>query len=91
MGMDSILKNRKIIENSYGVLGIEFLAAAQALDFRKFSFGKGTTVAQKEIRKHVTHMEEDRPLCDDHNVMLDLVKSLDILNAVEGAIGPLAE
>ena len=41
MGMNTALKNRQILENAYGVLGIEFMAAAQALDFRDFTPGKG--------------------------------------------------
>ena len=34
MGMNTALKNGQILDNAYGVLGIEFMAAAQALDFR---------------------------------------------------------
>jgi len=34
MGMNTALKNTQIIDNAYGILGIEFMAAAQALDFR---------------------------------------------------------
>ena len=41
------------------------------------------------IRKHVDHLDEDRPLYPDHNVMKELVKSGEILEAVEKAIGSL--
>ena len=34
MGMNTAIKNGQILDNAYGVLGIEFMAAAQALDFR---------------------------------------------------------
>ena len=37
MGMNTALKNGQILDNAYGVLGIEFMAAAQALDFRDFT------------------------------------------------------
>jgi histidine ammonia-lyase len=37
-------------------LGIEFVAAAQALDFREFTPGKGISVAKKVIRKYVDHL-----------------------------------
>ncbi len=37
MGMNTALKNGQILDNAYGVLGIEFMAAAQALDFREFT------------------------------------------------------
>jgi histidine ammonia-lyase len=90
MGMNSALKTREIIDIANGVLGIEFMAAAQGLDFRSFTPGRGTRAAKAEIRKHVEFLDEDRPLHRDHNAMMDLVKSLDILNAVESEIGKLA-
>jgi len=89
MGMNAALKTRQIIDNSYGVMGIEFMAASQALDFREFNFGKGTQVARETIRKVVEHLDEDRPLFRDNNAMMELVKKRTILHAVEDAIGPL--
>ncbi len=89
MGMNTALKTAQIMDNAYGVLGIEFMAAAQALDFRDFTPGKGTRAAHKEIRKVVDFLDEDRPLFDDHNAMKELVHSLKILEAVEGEIGEL--
>lgn len=89
MGMNTAIKNAQILDNAYGVLGIEFMAAAQALDFRQFTPGKGTQAARQVIRRHVTHLEVDRPLFPDHNTMKTLVKSGEILEAVEKEIGPL--
>ncbi|MFH1263632.1 MAG: aromatic amino acid ammonia-lyase [Pseudomonadota bacterium] len=89
MGMNTAHKNHRILENGQAVLGIEFMAAAQAIDFREFKVGKGTKAAHGVIRKHVTHLEEDRPLFKDHNTMAALVKSLEILKAVEETVGPL--
>jgi histidine ammonia-lyase len=89
MGMNSALKTRQILDVGCGVLGIEYMAAAQALDFRDFTPGKGTLAARAEIRKHVAHLDEDRPLYPDHNAMMRLVSGLEILNAVESQIGPL--
>lgn len=89
MGMNTALKNRQIIDNAYGVLGIEFMAAAQALDFRNFSFGRGTTKAKEIIRRHVAFLDVDRPLYPDHNTMKELVKNCEILHAVEQEVGNL--
>ncbi len=89
MGMNTALKNGQILDNAYGVLGIEFMAAAQALDFRKFTPGKGTQKARETIRKHVEHLEVDRPLYNDHNRMKALVKSGEILEEVEKVVGKL--
>jgi len=89
MGMNTALKNVQILDNAYGILGIEFMAAAQALDFREFTPGKGVQAARAAIRKHVAHLDVDRPLHADHNKMKALVKSGEILEAVEGAVGSL--
>jgi histidine ammonia-lyase len=89
MGMNTALKNGQILDNAYGVLGIEFMAAAQALDFREFTPGKGTLKARETIRKHVAHLHVDRPLYPDHNAMKALVKSGEILEEVEKVVGKL--
>jgi len=89
MGMNTAIKNVQILDNANGVLGIEFMAAAQALDFREFTPGKGVIVAKEIIRKHVKHLDEDRPLYNDHTRMKELVKSCEILEAVEKAVGSL--
>ena len=89
MGMNTALKNGQILDNAYGVLGIEFMAAAQALDFRTFTIGKGSQAAREAIRRHVAHLDVDRPLFNDHNAMKALVQSGEILEAVEQAVGTL--
>jgi histidine ammonia-lyase len=89
MGMNTALKNGQILDNAYGVLGIEFMAAAQALDFRTFTVGKGSQAARAAIRRHVAHLDVDRPLFNDHNAMKALVQSGEILEAVERAVGTL--
>jgi histidine ammonia-lyase len=89
MGMNTAIKNHQIVDNSYGVLGIEFMAAAQALDFRDFNPGKGVQAAHRVIRKYVEHLDEDRPLYPDHTRMKEVVKSGEILEQVEAEIGSL--
>ncbi len=89
MGMNTAIKNGQILDNAYGILGIEFMAAAQALDFREFNPGRGVNVAREVIRKYVPHLDEDRPLYPDHNKMKELVKSCEILERVEKAVGSL--
>lgn len=89
MGMNTALKNGQILDNAYGILGIEFMAAAQALDFRDFTPGQGVQKARQVIRGHVAHLDEDRPLYPDHNRMKELVQSCEILEAVEKEVGSL--
>ncbi len=89
MGMNTAIKNFQILDNAYGVLGIEFMAAAQALDFRDYKFGKGVTKAKEIIRKHVEFLDVDRPLYKDHTTMKELVKSCEILKETEKIVGSL--
>jgi len=93
MGMNTAIKNNQILDCAYGILGIEFMAAAQALDFRKeeYSFGAGVQKAKDVIRKHVEFLDIDRPLYPDHTVMKELVKSCEILTEVEKEVGSLEE
>jgi histidine ammonia-lyase len=90
MGMNTAIKNGQILDNAYGVIGIEFMAAAQALDFRQFTPGKGTQKAREVIRRYVRHLDVDRPLYPDHNTMKELVKRGEILEEVEKTVGQLA-
>ena len=89
MGMNAALKTRQILDNAHSVLAIEMIAAAQAVDFRNFSVGKGTRAAHGAIRKVVRHLEEDRPLFTDHNAMTEAVRQCEILDAVQNEIGDL--
>jgi len=89
MGMNTAIKNFQILDNAYGVVGIEMMAAAQALDLRDWKFGVGVSKAREVIRRHVAFLEIDRPLYPDHTAMKELVKSCDILREVEQAIGSL--
>jgi len=89
MGMNTAIKNAQILDNAYGVLGIEFIAAAQALDFRNFKNGEGVTTAKNVVRKYVAHLDEDRPLYPDHTKMKEVVKSCEILEEVEKVVGSL--
>jgi histidine ammonia-lyase len=89
MGMNTAIKNHQIIDNACGVIGIEFMAAAQGLDLRDYSRAPGTDAAHKVIRKHVDYLDEDRPLYPDHTTMQELVRSCEILEEVERVVGDL--
>lgn len=89
MGMTSSIKLQQIVKNSYAILAIEMIAAAQALDFREGKPGIGSETAYNVIRKHVEHLDDDRPLYNDHNKMAEVVKSCEILEEVEKVVGRL--
>ena len=90
MGMTSAIKSRRIIENSWTVVAIELIAAAQAFDFRAPTKpSKGCQAAYEVVRKHVKTLQEDRPLYDDINNMTKAARSGDVLGAVEKVVGAL--
>ena len=90
MGMTTALKTRQILDNAQAVLAIELIAGAQAVDFRKPARpGRGVQAAYEVIRKHVAFLEEDRPLYNDINRLTEVVRSGEILDAVEAAVGTL--
>ena len=89
MGMNTAIKNVQILDNAYGILGIEFMAAAQALDFRDYTFGTGVVKSKEIIRKYVDFLDVDRPLYPDHIKMKELVKSCEILEETEKVVGSL--
>jgi histidine ammonia-lyase len=90
MGMNTALKTRQIYENGLGVLGIELIAGAQALDLRApLKPGRGVAAAHRVVRRHVEHLNDDRPLFEDHNRMVEVLRSGELLQAVEEAVGPL--
>ncbi len=90
MGMNTSLKTRQIHENGLGVLAIELIAGAQALDLRApLKPGRGVAAAHRVVRRHVKHLDDDRPLFDDHNAMVEVLRSGELLSEVEEAAGRL--
>ena len=90
MGPIAIRKFNEVLRNVANVIGIEMMCAAQAFDFRApHKPGKGTRVAYDFIRRHVTHLEDDRVLYPDVIRCGELVWSGEIVRAVEAEIGEL--
>jgi histidine ammonia-lyase len=90
MGPIAVQKAREILENTIGVIAIEMMSAAQAMDFRKpLKPGLGTRIAYEEIRKVVTHLEDDRVLYPDIAAVIKLIKDGVILKRVEKELGAL--
>jgi histidine ammonia-lyase len=90
MGMTSAIKTRQIIENSWTVVAIELIAAAQAFDFRAPTPpSPATRAAYETVRKHVATLEEDRPLFNDINTLTRVVRAGDVLASVEKVVGAL--
>ncbi|MDI6845732.1 MAG: histidine ammonia-lyase [Candidatus Saccharicenans sp.] len=90
MGMTTALKTRQILDNAQAILAIEYIAVAQALDFRRpLKPSPGVQAAYEVIRKYVAFLDEDRPLFPDINRLKEVVESGEIVEAVEKVVGPL--
>ncbi|WP_126427695.1 histidine ammonia-lyase [Brevibacillus marinus] len=65
MGTTAARKLRTVVENTRKVLAIEYLTAAQAIDFGTGKLGAGTEKAYQLLRSHVPRLEHDRELHAD--------------------------
>ncbi|MFN8221258.1 MAG: histidine ammonia-lyase [Fimbriimonadales bacterium] len=66
MGMTSALKLRQVVANVAGVLAIEAMVAAEALEYRKpLKPGVGVARAYEQVRTVVPRLEADRMLGPD--------------------------
>ncbi|MBA3969059.1 MAG: aromatic amino acid lyase, partial [Gemmatimonadetes bacterium] len=76
MGMGAALKARRVLRNAEVVLGIEFLCAAQALEFLKpLRPGVGVEEAYHQLRERVPALAQDRVLAPDIEAAATLVRS----------------
>ncbi|MGZ0052953.1 histidine ammonia-lyase [Brevibacillus gelatini] len=65
MGTTAARKLRTVVSNVTKVLAIEYLAAAQAIDFGSGKLGAGTKKAYDELRRVVPRLHEDREMHPD--------------------------
>lgn len=87
MGTIAARKARDIMKNTERVLATELLAACQAIDFREnYSLGKGTKICYDCIRNKVKFIENDVVMYKELDIVLDLIRSKEILNNVEKVV-----
>jgi len=90
MGTIAARKCAQVLDNVENVVAVELLEAAQALDFRKpLSFGEGTAIAHAAVRSRIPHLDRDRELAGDIAAAKALVKSGELVRAVESELGAL--
>ncbi len=90
MGTIGARKAATIVKHAEAVLGIEWMAAAQAIDLQeKRTLGKGTAPAYELLRKHISYMENDRIFYKDQNKAAELIHNRSLVEATEAAAGPL--
>jgi len=91
MGVHAARKAAEIVENAIAVLGIELLAAAQALDFlAPLTAGRGVRAAHRFVRRRIPGMARDRVLAPDIAAAREILLDPSWLAAVEKAAGRLS-
>ena len=90
MGMNSSQKAMQILENAQQILAVEFMAATQALDFRKHRFGRGVAAAHASVRQILDTFNDDRPVGPDIQTLAEVIQQGTILDAAESEAGRLA-
>jgi len=90
MGLWAARKSRSILENTRHVLAIEYLAAAQALDFQTLTPGAGVAGARDALRRVVPKLARDRYLARDIHTAERLLRDGTLLAAAERRAGALA-
>ena len=89
MGSISARHAWEILRNVENVLAIEMLSAAQGIDFHDLKPGKGAETAHRVIRKHVSHLDDDRIMYKDIETVRSMIVSGEIVKAVESVVGGL--
>jgi len=90
MGTIAARKCREIVKNAEYVIAIELMCAAQAMDlFTNMKSGEGTLAAYKVIREVVAHLDKDRILSKDIEIVRSLMRSGRIIKEVERVVGKL--
>jgi len=90
MGPIAVRKLGEVCRNVLGVVAIELLAAAQAIDFRKpHRPGPGVRAVHRQVRNVVAHLEDDRPLYPDIEKLAQLIGEGTIVKAAERAVGQI--
>ncbi len=84
MAPNACLKLMRVIENLKTIIWIEFLAAAQGMEFRKpLEGGKGTRLALQQVRRLVPFLEEDRAFYPDLNQRQSFFADRDFIGQIQ--------
>jgi histidine ammonia-lyase len=86
MGGNAVRKSLSILENSFRVLAMEYLCAAQGVDLNPYKgrLGKGSRAAYRFLRDSVPILKEDRILYPEMNESYHLLSSGEMLAALKG-------
>jgi histidine ammonia-lyase len=91
MGWTAALRTRRSVADLRRVLAVEMVAAAQALELRRpLRAGPATTALVTALRRHVPHLDVDRPLAGDLAAAEAWLAAAGWREPVEAVCGPLS-
>jgi histidine ammonia-lyase len=91
MGWGAALKLRSVLDNLTGILAVELLASARALDFRSPLKPSPATAAVRELlRRDVKGPGPDRVVAPEIAIAMTLIRSGAVVEAAEKVVGHLA-
>ncbi len=89
MGTIAARHGRDIIDNVQYVVAIELLSAAQGLEYRELTPGRGVKAAYDFIRERVPPLDGDRSLAEDIELIRRCIRSGELVDFVEKKIGEI--
>jgi histidine ammonia-lyase len=88
MGSIAAQKALKVVSNLASVLGVEYICAAQGVDFHApLKPGAGTLPLHELLRSRVPHLDDDRVIYEDLTIATSLIESGEVLAAAERGLG----
>lgn len=75
MGANAAFKLSEIVKNLEGIIGIEYLLAAQALEFITEPVSETTKLLKSKIRENVERLVDDRPATPDIDRIVELMRN----------------
>ena len=80
MAMGAALKLKQVVANLERILAIEFLCAAQGIDYlRPLKAGAVVEAAYEYIRRNSAHVSVDRALSKDIEEMIRMMNEMDFI------------
>lgn len=76
MGANSANKLTEINDNLNRIISTEYVLAVQGMDLRNSSYSEYSEMIRKEVRKHISFLEKDRPIYRDMDRMQEIMKEL---------------
>jgi histidine ammonia-lyase len=91
MGWLAAIKAAQVADRLATILALEFLCAAQGLDFlQPLRAGRGPHAAYGCLRRAVPHLTQDRTLRPDLDRIITMLEDGNVLDSVTAVVGPLA-